>query len=89
MTEFGYFVSGMTGIRECVHCVAVRGDRDSAVGVATSYGLDGSRIESLRPRDIQHASRSALCPIQIRIHLGPGLSQEESGRGVALSTFSL
>jgi len=31
-------VSGMTGRRECVHYVAVRGGRDSAVGVATFTG---------------------------------------------------
>jgi len=31
-------------------------DRDSSVGIATHYGLDGTRIESRWGRDIPHLS---------------------------------
>ena len=38
--------------------------RDSAVGTATHYGLDGPGIESPRGRGFLHASRPALGSIQ-------------------------
>ena len=34
--------------------------RDSSVGIATRYGLDGPGIECRWGRDIQHPSRPAL-----------------------------
>ena len=46
--------------------------RDSSVGVATRYGLDGSGIESLR-----HPSRPALWPIEIRTQWASSLSQSK------------
>ena len=38
--------------------------RDSSVGIATRYGLDGPGIESRWGRDFPHPSRPALGPIQ-------------------------
>jgi hypothetical protein len=84
-------VYGMTGRRECIHYVAVLGtiQPESAVDVAIRYGLDGSRIESLRRRDIPHPSRPVLWPIQLHTQMAPGPSEGESGRGVALTTYPL
>ena len=39
-------------------------DRDSSVGIATRYGLDGPGIESRWGRDFPHPSRPALGPTQ-------------------------
>ena len=39
--------------------------RDSAVGIATCYGLDGSGIESHWGRYFQHPSRPFLGPTQL------------------------
>jgi len=47
--------------------------RDSAVGIATSYGLEGPGIESWWRRDFTHPSRLALVPTQPPIHREPGL----------------
>jgi len=49
--------------------------RDSSVGIATRYGLDGPAIDSRWGRDIPHLSRSALRPTQPPIQWIPGLSQ--------------
>jgi hypothetical protein len=38
--------------------------RDSVVGKATRYGLDGLEIESLCGQDFPHTSRPALGPTQ-------------------------
>ena len=38
--------------------------RDSSVGIATGYGLDGPGIESHWGRDFPHLSRPALGPTQ-------------------------
>jgi hypothetical protein len=38
--------------------------RDSSVGIATRYGLDGPGIESRWGRDFPHPSRPALGPTQ-------------------------
>ena len=38
--------------------------RDSSVGIATRYGMNGPVIESLWGRDFPHPSRPALGPTQ-------------------------
>jgi len=47
--------------------------RDSSVGIATRYGLDGPGIGSRWGRDFPHSSRTALGPV-------PGVKRP--GRGV-------
>ena len=53
------------GIKEeriaCIRTVKKVG-RDSSVGIATRYGLDGPGIESRWGRDFPHPSRPALGP---------------------------
>jgi hypothetical protein len=53
---------------------SVRG-RDSSVGIATHYGLEGPGIESRWGRDFLHASRPALGSVQIPIQWVPCLSR--------------
>ena len=52
----------------------VRG-RDSSVGIATRYGLDGPGIESRWGRDFPHPSRTTLGPTQPPIQWVLGLSR--------------
>ena len=49
------------------------GGRDSVVGIATRYGLDGPGIESRWGRDFSHTSRPALGPTQPPIQWVPGI----------------
>jgi hypothetical protein len=49
--------------------------RNSSVGIATSYGLDGPGIESRWWRDFPHPSRPALGPKHSPIQLVSGLSR--------------
>jgi hypothetical protein len=46
--------------------------RDSSVGIATRYGLDGPGIESWQERDFPHLSRPALGPTQPPLQWGAG-----------------
>jgi hypothetical protein len=48
---------------------------NSAVGIATGYGLDGPGIESWWGRDFSHPSRPARGPNQPPIHWVPGLTR--------------
>ena len=60
-------------------------DRDSSVGIATRYGLDGHVIECRWGRqDFPHLSRPALGPTQPPIQWVSGLSPgvKRPGRGV-------
>jgi hypothetical protein len=47
--------------------------RDSSVGIATGYGLDGPGIESRWRRDFPHPSSPAMESTQPLIQLVPGL----------------
>jgi hypothetical protein len=58
--------------------------RDSSVGIANRYGLDGSGIESRWGRDFQHPSRTTLGPTQPPIQWVPVFfpGVRRPGRGV-------
>jgi hypothetical protein len=49
--------------------------RDTVVGVATRYGLEGPGIESRWGRDFPHVSRPALRPTQPPVQWTSGLSR--------------
>jgi hypothetical protein len=51
----------------------VAGARDSPVGIATRYGLDGQGFESRWRRDFPQPSRLVLWPTQPSIQWVPGL----------------
>jgi hypothetical protein len=71
--------------------------RDSSVGIATRYGLDGLGIESRYGRGFPHPSRPALVPTQPAVHNGyrvsfrgvnhPPLSSAEVKEGVELYIY--
>ena len=58
--------------------------RDSSVGIATRYGLDGPGIESWWGRDFPHPPRPALGPTQPPMQWVPGSfpGVKRQGRGV-------
>jgi hypothetical protein len=51
------------------------GGRDSSVGLATGYGLNGPGIESRKRREFSHTSRPKLGPTQPTVQLVPGFSR--------------
>ena len=63
LANSGYVVSSssLTSNSQCVCPVVVR---DSSVGRATRYGLDGPGIEARQGGDFPHPSRSALGPTE-------------------------
>ena len=63
--------------------------RDTSIGIATRYGLDGPGIECRWGRDFRQPSRPALGPTQPPVQWVPGLSRRESDRGVALTTHPI
>ena len=66
-------------LRICTWHVYIWRGRDSAVCIATRYGLDGPGIESRWGRDFSHPSRPALGPT-MDIGSFPGVKRP--GRGV-------
>jgi hypothetical protein len=58
--------------------------RDSSVGTAIRYGLDGPGIESRCGGDIPHSSRPAMGLIEPPVHWVPGLflGRKRPRRGV-------
>ena len=47
--------------------------RDSSVGIATRYGLEGPGIESRRERDFLNSARLGLGPAEPSAQWAPGL----------------
>ena len=75
------FVCRNTELHFIHSCIA---GRDSAVDIATHYGLDGPRIESQWGRDFPHPFKPALWPNQLSIQWVPGLF---SGGGEAAGAW--
>ena len=84
----------MTRIDHKSHCVQYRfkslylmcRDRDSSVGIASRYGLEGPGIESRLRRDFPHLSKPVLGPTQPPVKWVPGLSWGKGGQAVTLTT---
>ena len=70
--KYGYV---QTWIVNCVIIYYNFVGRDSAVIIATRYGLDGPGIESQRGQDFLHPSRTVLGPTQPPTQWVPGLSR--------------
>ena len=65
--------AGKGGLRTFSRVLHEDVDRDSSVGIATRYGLDGPGIESRCLRDFPHPFRPSLEPTQPTIQWVPGL----------------
>jgi hypothetical protein len=75
MTEDALFGTTRLGLK-IIHLTCVQFelvDRDSTVGIATCYGLDGSGTESRWGGDFLYPSIPALGPTQPPIQWVPGL----------------
>jgi hypothetical protein len=57
------------------HSISFYVGRDSSVGIATRYELDGPGIEFRWGQDFQHPSRPALGPTQPPVQWVPGHSR--------------
>ena len=70
-------------IKQIKTCLTLFGGRDSSVGIATRYGLDGPGIETWWGRDFPHPSRPAIGPTQPPVQWVPGLypGVKQPGRG--------
>jgi hypothetical protein len=65
----------------------VRWNRDSVVGIANRYGLEGPGIEFRWGRDFPHLSRPAPRPTQSPVQWAPGLYRGQGGWIVVLTTY--
>ena len=64
--------------------------RNSSVGIATRYGLDGPGIESRWGRGFPHPSRPALGPTLLPVQWTPGtFPGGKTAWGVVLTTHSI
>jgi hypothetical protein len=70
-TADSWFSPNLDWVNLPCHKVPCAG-RDSAVDVATRYGVDGSGIESRRGRDFPHLFKPALGPTQLPVQCVSG-----------------
>ena len=70
-----YFTYVNAKVRIYLHTYIKSGSRDSSVGIATRYRLEGPGIESRWGRDFPQSSRTALRPTQPPIQWVPCLSR--------------